>query len=44
MRAARTWESRCEDHLADLVVCRRYPHRAHAVEVLEDLQRAEEDA
>ena len=33
-----------EDHLTDLVVCRRRPHRAHAVVVSEDLERAEHDA
>ena len=32
-----------EDHLADLAVRGRHPHRARAVEVLEDLQGAEED-
>ena len=32
-----------EDHLADLGVRGRHPHRAGAVEVLEDLQGAEED-
>ena len=33
-----------EDHLTYLVVCRRRPHRAHAVVVSEGLERAEQDA